>query len=44
MANRVILGKRGTSDYGLSVSRDGVNVADSSSTVPYLLILMQVTL
>lgn len=34
MANRVILGKRGTSDYGLSVSRDGVNVADSSSTVP----------
>ena len=34
MANRVILGKRGTSDYGLSVSRDGVNVADSSSTIP----------
>lgn len=34
MANRVILGKRGTSDYGLSVSRNGVNVADSSSTIP----------
>lgn len=35
MANRVILGKRGgSSDYGLYVSRDGVNVADSTSTTP----------
>tara|TARA_S200002703_G_scaffold100611_1_gene86961 strand:- start:619 stop:1206 length:588 start_codon:yes stop_codon:yes gene_type:complete len=34
MANRVILGKRGTSDYGLYISRDGVNVADSTSTTP----------
>ena len=34
MANRVLLGKRGTSDYGLYISRDSVNVADSTSTTP----------
>lgn len=35
MANRVILGKRGgANDFGLYISRDGVNVADSTSTTP----------
>ena len=35
MANRVILGKRGgANDFGLYVSRDGGNVADSTSTTP----------
>ena len=34
MANRVLLGKRGTSDFGLYVSRDGANVADTTSTTP----------
>ena len=34
MSNRVILGKRGSSDFGLYVSRDGVDVASTSSTTP----------
>ena len=34
MVNRVILGKRGTSDYGLYISRNNVDVADSTSTTP----------
>jgi len=35
MANRVILGKRGgANDFGLFISRDGVNVADTTSTTP----------
>ena len=33
MANRVLLGKRG-SDFGLFVSRSGVDVTDTSSTTP----------
>ena len=33
MANRVLLGKRG-SDHGLSVSRSGVDVTDTSLTTP----------
>lgn len=33
MANRVILGQRG-SDYGLFISQNGVNVADTTSTTP----------
>ena len=34
MANRVLLGKRGTSDFGLYVSRNGVDVADTTLTTP----------
>ena len=33
MANRVLLGKRG-SDHGLSVSRSGIDVTDTSLTTP----------
>jgi len=33
MANRVLIGKRG-SDYGLFISQKGVDVTDTSSTVP----------
>jgi len=33
MANRVILGQRG-SNYGLFISQNGVNVADTTSTTP----------
>ena len=33
MANRVLIGKRG-SDYGLFMSQKGVDVTDTSSTVP----------
>lgn len=33
MANRVLLGQRG-SDYGLFVSQNGANVADTSATTP----------
>jgi len=34
MANRVLLGKRGTSDFGLYVSRNAVDVADTTLTTP----------
>lgn len=34
MANRVIVGKRGTSDFGVFVSQNGVDVTDTSNTTP----------
>ena len=34
MANRVLLGKRGSSDHGLYISRPGVDVTSTSSTAP----------
>ena len=38
MANRVLLGKRGTSDFGLYVSRNAVDVADTTLTTPLLIL------
>lgn len=34
MANRVLVGKRGTSDFGVFVSQNGVDVANTSITTP----------
>ena len=34
MGNRVLIGKRGSSDFGLFVSRSGIDVSDNSLTSP----------
>ena len=39
MANRVLVGKRG-SDFGLFVSKSGVDVTDSTSTTPLSLVTL----